>query len=60
MIKQFLLDESGQTLVEYGLLVSLIALITVIGVSIFGRGVRETLFNNANQNLNVALATSTG
>lgn len=60
MIKRFLLDEDGQTLVEYGLLISLLALIVVAGVSIFGRGVRENLFNNANANLNVALHTSTG
>ncbi|RYG54883.1 Flp family type IVb pilin, partial [bacterium] len=31
MIKQFLQEEEGQTLVEYGLLISLIALV-VIGV----------------------------
>lgn len=60
MITRFLLEEDGQTLVEYGLLVSLIALIAIAGVSIFGRGVRESLFNNANQNLNTALATATG
>ena len=60
MFKRFLMEEEGQTLVEYGLLVSLIALIAVAGVSIFGHGVRETLFNNANHNLNTALATSTG
>ncbi len=57
MFKQFLQDESGQTLVEYGLLISLIALVALVGVTIFGRGVRETLFNHANANLNVALAT---
>ena len=29
MLKQFFLDESGQTLVEYGLLILLIALVLV-------------------------------
>ncbi len=60
MIKRFWIEEEGQTLVEYGLLISLIALIAVAGVTVFGRGVRESLFNNANHNLNTVLATATG
>ena len=60
MITRFLVEEDGQTMVEYGLLISLLALIAAAGISIFGRGVREVLFNNANSNLNNALATTTG
>lgn len=57
---RFLQEEDGQSMVEYGLLISLVALIAVACVSIFGHGVRESLFNNANKNLNSALATATG
>ena len=39
MIKRFLMEEEGQTLVEYGLLVSLIALLVVITLTGFGRTV---------------------
>lgn len=58
MIKNFLMDESGQTLVEYGLLISLLALVAIIGVSIFGRGMRDVLYNNINNGLSNSLATS--
>lgn len=51
MMKQFLSDESGQTMVEYGLLVSLIALIVVAAVTILGRGVRDNLYGKANNEL---------
>lgn len=39
MAKRFLLDQSAPTMVEYGLLVGLIALAAVLGVSLFGGGV---------------------
>ncbi len=48
MIQRFLFEEEGQSLVEYGLLVSLLALAAVASVGIFGRGVRNNLFVNAN------------
>ena len=56
MLKQFLADEDGQTLIEYGLLVSLIALIAVAGVTIFGRGMRNGMYNNINSATNAAMA----
>jgi pilus assembly protein Flp/PilA len=34
--KNILIDESGQDLAEYGLLVALIAIVAVIGVTAFG------------------------
>ncbi len=55
MIKQFLQEEEGQTLVEYGLLVSLIALVVIGVLSALGGRVKS-VFSVANQSLN----TSTG
>ena len=50
MIKRFVSDEDGQTLVEYGLLVSLIALVVIAVLSTLGKKV-QTVFNVANNAL---------
>ncbi|HVF85042.1 MAG TPA: Flp family type IVb pilin [Abditibacteriaceae bacterium] len=55
MVKRFLMEEEGQTLVEYGLLVSLIALIVIGVLTFLGKRV-QTVFNTAN----TALQTATG
>lgn len=55
MIKRFLQEEEGQTLVEYGLLVSLIALIVIGVLSFLGRRV-QTVFNVANDSLSTVTA----
>ena len=39
-------DEDGATMVEYGLLVALIALVAITGVTLLGTSL-NTLFNNA-------------
>ncbi len=39
MIKRFILEEDGPTMVEYALLVLVIALVALVGVRIFGLGV---------------------
>lgn len=36
MLKQFFQEEDGQTLVEYGLLISLIAVVAVTAIVAFG------------------------
>jgi pilus assembly protein Flp/PilA len=41
MITRFILEEDGQSLVEYGLLISLIALAAITAITLFGRGVRN-------------------
>ena len=41
MITRFILEEDGQSLVEYGLLISLIALAAITAVTLFGRGVKS-------------------
>lgn len=38
-ITRFLRDEDGQDVVEYGLLIATIAIVVLIGVSIFGSNV---------------------
>ena len=46
MINRFMQEEEGQTLVEYGLLVSLIALVVIAVLTLLG-GKIKTVFNNA-------------
>ncbi len=46
MLKRFIFEEEGQTLVEYGLLISLIALIAVVGVALFGGKIKNSLYTN--------------
>ncbi len=36
---RFLRDESGQDVVEYGLLIATIAIVVLIGVGIFGQNI---------------------
>ena len=50
MINCFIHDEEGQTLVEYGLLISLIALVVIAVLTILGKRI-NTVFNAANNAL---------
>ena len=50
MIKRFVIEEEGQTLVEYGLLVSLIALVVIAVLTLLGQRI-SSVFNNANNAL---------
>jgi pilus assembly protein Flp/PilA len=45
LINSLIRDEQGATMVEYGLLVALIAMVALAGVSLLGVNV-STLFNN--------------
>lgn len=47
MIFEFFQEEDGQTLVEYGMLISLIALVVIAAVSLFGRRTANMWGNNA-------------
>ena len=40
-IKQFYAEEGGQTLVEYGLLISLIALVCIAVLTVMGQRLRS-------------------
>ena len=42
MLKRFFAEEEGQTLVEYGLLIALIALVVIAVLSILGNKVSNT------------------
>jgi pilus assembly protein Flp/PilA len=48
--KTLVRSEAGASMVEYGLLVALIALVAAAGAKTFGSGL-NTLFNNANGSL---------
>lgn len=50
MLSRFFCEEDGQTLVEYGLLISFIALAVVVMVSLFGKKLTNH-FNVANNQL---------
>ena len=49
MISQFYQEEDGQTLVEYGMLISLLALVVIAAMTLFGRRTANMWGNNANQ-----------
>jgi pilus assembly protein Flp/PilA len=48
--KQFARSEEGASMVEYGLLVALIALVVAAAATVLGGGI-SGLFNNANNSL---------
>jgi pilus assembly protein Flp/PilA len=45
-LKTMIRDEEGATMVEYGLLVALIALVAIVGVTLLGKNL-TSLFNSA-------------
>jgi pilus assembly protein Flp/PilA len=45
LVKRFRRDDGGATMVEYGLLVGLIALVVALGATILGQDI-STMFNN--------------
>jgi pilus assembly protein Flp/PilA len=53
VLPSFWSDEDGQTLVEYGLLISLIALVVIGVLTIMGRRLSNT-FNSASSKIGTA------
>ncbi len=49
MIKRFFAEEEGQTLVEYGLLISLIALVVIAVLTLMGKRISNTFSAASNQ-----------
>jgi pilus assembly protein Flp/PilA len=45
LVKRFRRDDGGATMVEYGLLVGLIALVVALGATVLGQDI-STLFND--------------
>jgi pilus assembly protein Flp/PilA len=41
MVKRLWFEEEGQTLIEYGLLVALIAIVAIAILSVLGRKIRD-------------------
>ena len=52
MIKRFLAEEEGQTLVEYGLLISLIALVVIAVLTVMGKRISNSFNAAGNQMTN--------
>ena len=48
-IRQFLRDEDGQDVVEYGLLIATIAIVVLIGVNFFGTAIQHWFESLANR-----------
>ena len=40
-VAQFIREEAGQDVVEYGLLIATIAIVVLIGIGIFGRNIND-------------------
>ena len=53
MINRFFQEEEGQTLVEYGLLISLVALVVIAVLTLLGRRISNT-FNAASNQINTS------
>lgn len=51
VVRRFFNEEDGQSMVEYGLLISLIALVAVVAVTVFGKGVKTNLYDSTNSAL---------
>ena len=43
MLKKFFKDESGQGMVEYALIIALIAVVVIVAVTALGGGIKDTL-----------------
>lgn len=49
-MKRFLMDEEGQGMVEYGLIIGLIAVVAIAGLAILGPKVSD-MFSGISENL---------
>lgn len=59
MLKKIFKDESGQGMVEYALIIALIAVVVIVAVTALGGGIRDT-FNGAKDELNKATTAAAG
>ena len=55
MIKSFLKDESGATMIEYGLVAALVSVAAIIALQILG-GQLQVIFNTVSSYLSAASA----
>lgn len=52
-MKQFLMNEEGQGMVEYGLIIALVAVVVIVGLTLLG-GKANSLFGNISDKLTVS------
>ena len=56
-MKNFLMDENGQGMVEYGLILALVAVAAIAALKLLGPAI-SNLFSKANSELGGAIKTS--
>ena len=59
MLKRFFAEEEGATMVEYGLMIALIAVVLIVTVSILGTSLKES-FANVNSGVVAANGADNG
>jgi pilus assembly protein Flp/PilA len=53
MLSKWLKDEEGQGMVEYGLIIALIAIVVIVALALLGPKIRD-IFNRTNDALDAA------
>lgn len=56
MLRRFFKDESGQGMVEYALIIALIAVVVIAAVTALGGGIKG-IFEDTNKNLTTKAAS---
>ena len=59
MLRKWFADEEGQGMVEYGLIIALIAVIVIVALVALGPKIRD-IFNKANEEIGKATAEAVG
>ena len=59
MLRNWLRDEEGQGMVEYGLIIALIAIVVIVALALLGPKIRD-IFDKTNEELDVATAGAGG
>ncbi len=59
MLRKWFKDEEGQGMVEYGLIIALIAIVVIVALVALGPKIRD-IFNRANEALDSAETTAAG
>ena len=57
MLRNWLMDEEGQGMVEYGLIIALVAIVVIVALALLGPKVRD-IFTKTNTALDAAEAST--
>ncbi|HOP11193.1 MAG TPA: Flp family type IVb pilin [Oscillospiraceae bacterium] len=57
MLKKFFNDENGQGMVEYGLIIALVAVAVIVAITALGDNIKG-IFNKAGSELSTAITSS--